>query len=584
MSPLTRLLIDGSIIVGYFVLIVYIGLRLGRRDGSLHEFALGGRRVPWWAVMASIIAAETSAATFLGTPGEGFDKHSLTYVQLVIGVVLGRFVVAWLFIGPYYRYKVYTVYDYLGIRFGPKSKSFISGLFLLFRTLASGARLFIPSLVIVLAWRLFTGSGASGDESGTVKFQIVTNLSPYFFAIAALMIATCLYTAIGGIKAVIWTDVIQAALMFTSACVAILTLLYHLSGETWNFAIGFDKLLHYAPKLGTLSGYVTSGFEDAEPGATAFDYFKILLANPYTLPAAVIGASFGNMAAFGTDQDMVQRLLTSTTASKARRSLMTAALMDFPIAAVFTFIGVLLFVYFTLHPEHLPIAADGEASSKDVFGSYILNVMPVGIRGIVLAGVFATAMGSLSAALNALATSATNDWYLKYRPNSSPSTQITVARLSTVVFATLMSGVATGFAFLTITDPKIRLIPLVLGIGNFILGPMLGVFLLGMCTKRRGSDVGNLVSVIVGLLTTFVLGGFHIDLLNLIANAFGQAANYKLPEHWPKVSFTWYALIGAVVVIAIGVLFPTPQHALDNARRIEQAGDAGDERPVDQRI
>jgi Na+/proline symporter len=288
------------------------------------------------------------------------------------------------------------------------------------------------------------------------------------------------------------------------------------------------------------------------------------------------------MAAFGTDQDMVQRLLTSTTASKARRSLMSAAFMDFPIAAVFTFIGVLLFAYFSIHPQHLPIAADGKASSKDVFGSYILNVMPVGIRGIVLAGVFATAMGSLSAALNALATSATNDWYLKYRPNSTPQHQIRVARICTVIFAALMVGVATGFAFLTITDPKIRLIPLVLGIGNFILGPMLGIFLLGMCTKRRGSDLGNLISVIAGLVVTFVLGGFHIDLLNLVSNATGGSGGYKLPASWPNVSFTWFALVGAVVVLAIGSLFPTPQASLDHARRIE-AADEDDDRPVGQR-
>jgi solute:Na+ symporter, SSS family len=580
---MTALLVDAAIILSYFFVIVFIGMRLGRRDASLHEFALGGRRVPWWAVMASIIAAETSAATFLGTPGEGFDKLSLTYVQLVIGVVLGRLVVAWLFIGPYYKYKVYTVYDYLGIRFGPWSKSFVSALFLFFRTLASGARLFIPSLVIVLAFKLFTGG--AGDGSGTVKFEIITDVWPYFFAIAALMIATCLYTAVGGIKAVIWTDVIQAALMFTSACIAILTLMYHLSGDTWNFAVGIDTLLKYAPKLGTVEGYVTTGFEGAPPSATAWDYFKILLANQYTLPAAIIGASFGNMAAFGTDQDMVQRLLTSSTAAKARRSLMTAAFMDFPIAAVFTFIGVLLFAYYSIHPQHLPVDAAGVPSSKDVFGSYILNVMPVGIRGIVLAGVFATAMGSLSAALNALATSATNDWYLKYRPASTPHQQISVARISTVVFAVLMVGVATGFAFLTITDPKIRLIPLVLGIGNFILGPMLGVFLLGMLTKRRGSDLGNVIAVVFGLAATFVLGGFHVDLLNLLANMLGNDPSYKLPANWPKVAFTWYALVGATIVFAIGVLFPTP---LEAQRRTIEAGkesaeEVGADRPVAQR-
>lgn len=573
------LAIDGLIIVLYFVAIVVIGMRLGRRDGSLHEFALGGRSVPWWAVMASIIAAETSAATFLGSPGEGFNNLSLAYVQLVIGVILGRLVVAGLFIGPYYRYKVYTVYDYLGIRFGPVSKTFVSGLFLAFRTLASGARLFIPALVIVLAWKLFTQSaGAAG-----VKFEVVTSIAPYFVAILVLMIATCLYTAVGGIKAVIWTDVIQAALMFTSALVAIGTLLYHLSGDTMNFGRGFETLLEYAPKLGRREGYLVTGFEDAPAGSSWWFYVKLLLANQYTIPAAVIGATFGNMAAFGTDQDMVQRMLTSTTASKARRSLMTAAFMDVPIAAAFTFIGVLLFAYFSIHPQFLPVSPDGKVSTGDVFGSYILNVMPVGIRGMVLAGVFATAMGSLSAALNALATAATNDWYLKYRPHASPWAQITAARTATVVFAALMVVVATAFAYAKIVDPSIRLIPLVLGIGNYILGPMLGVFLLGMLTKRRGSDVGNVIAVCVGLLATFVVGGMHVYFANIVARSFGSSNEYVVPTWIPKVEFTWFALIGAAVVMAVGVLFPTPQSAINHARAIEASADAGDDRPVDQR-
>src|SRR5207247_398022 len=141
------LLLDLSIIVAYFILIITIGLWKGRREKSLHDFALGGRRIPWWAVMASIIAAETSAATFLGAPGEGYEKQSLAYVQLVLGVIIGRLVVGYAFLKPYYTYKVYTVYDYLGVRFGPRSKSYVSALFLIMRTLASGSRLFVPALV-----------------------------------------------------------------------------------------------------------------------------------------------------------------------------------------------------------------------------------------------------------------------------------------------------------------------------------------------------------------------------------------------------------------------------------------------------
>src|SRR4051812_37028056 len=149
------LFIDFLIILAYFALILTIGLRMGRREDTLHDFALGGRRVPWWAVMASIIAAETSAATYLGTPGEGYAMRSLAYAQIAVGLILGRWLVGYLFLKPYYDYKVYTVYEYLGIRFGRWTRNYVSALFLFMRTLASGTRLFVPSLVMVLAWQLF---------------------------------------------------------------------------------------------------------------------------------------------------------------------------------------------------------------------------------------------------------------------------------------------------------------------------------------------------------------------------------------------------------------------------------------------
>src|SRR5215468_2700485 len=153
------LIVDGLIIVLYFGVITAVGLYMGRREESLNDFALGGRKIPWWAVMASIIAAETSAATFLGAPGEGYTSKSFAYVQLVAGVIIGRIIVGSVFLEPYYRFQVYTVYDYLGIRFGPRTKGSVSALFLFMRTLASGTRLFIPSLVMVLAYRMFVAGG-----------------------------------------------------------------------------------------------------------------------------------------------------------------------------------------------------------------------------------------------------------------------------------------------------------------------------------------------------------------------------------------------------------------------------------------
>ncbi|MBV9864973.1 MAG: sodium:solute symporter [Abitibacteriaceae bacterium] len=568
------LLVDGLIIVFYFVVITAIGLRMGRREESLHDFALGGRRVPWWAVMASIIAAETSAATFLGAPGEGYDKQSLAYVQLVFGVIIGRFVVGNIFLKPYYQYKVYTVYDYLGVRFGPKTKNYVSGLFLVMRTLASGTRLFVPSLVMVLAWRMF-----AGRQQVQFSQQAVTGVGPYLVAIIALTIITCIYTALGGIKAVIWTDVIQACLMFGGALVAAITLLIHIGG--------FEAVGRAVPQMTHLQGYFITGFEpdlvtkwqadNHVQGMNLWQYIKLILASDYTVFSALIGTSLGNMAAFGTDQDMVQRMLTAETHQKARRSLLTAAFMDLPIATVFTFIGILLFVFYQQDPTFKP------AANSDVFGSYILNVMPIGIRGLVLAGVFATAMGSLSAALNALATSATNDWYLPRVPGRSEAHYVRAARAFTTVFAILMVGIAGGFAYAKVTNPDIRIIPVVLGIAGFILGPMLGVFLLGMFTKDRGSDRGNIIALTLGLIATVVLGDLHITILNGIAPLLGHHTPFVRPDWLPKVSFTWFAMIGAIVVLAVGMLFQTPPEILDAAERQAAEADREEARPLAQR-
>src|SRR6266849_2210511 len=563
-----HLLIDGGIVCAYFAMITAIGLYLGRRDRSLSDFALAGRRVPWWAVMASIIAAETSAATFLGVPGEGYTTRSFAYVQIIVGLILGRVVVGHVFLKPYYTFKVYTVYDYLGVRFGPWTKAYVSALFLFMRTLASGTRLFIPSLLMVLAYRLFV-SGAPprfGDEG-------VTTVGPYLVAIIALTVVTCLYTAVGGIKAVIWTDVIQAALMFGGALVAIGTLLAHVGG--------LSEVLRAVPQLATHEGYFLHGFEadrvaqwrEAHGLAAMgpWDYVKLILASDYTLFSALIGATLGNMAAFGTDQDMVRRMLTAEPHQKARRSLITAAFMDLPIASAFVFIGILLFAYYQKDPTYQP------AATPDVFGSYILNVMPVGVRGLVLAGIFATAMGSFSAALNALATGATNDWYIRWVRGKSETHYVQAARWFTVFFAMLMIVIAGGFAYAKVTNPDLRIIPVVLGIAGFILGPMLGVFLIGMFTERRGSDAGNMIAISAGLLVTVVVGKLNITILNAVAPLFGIYRTFEQPAAIPEVSFTWWAMIGALVVFCVGILFRTSDQVLESAaRHAEEAQTAAD--------
>ena len=203
-----RLLIDAVVLLAYFFGIVALGLWAGRRNKNLQDFSLGGRSIPWWAVLASIIAAETSAATFLGTPAEGFKTRGYFYGQLVIGTILARIVIAFTFIKPYYDYRVQSVYEFLTVRFGTKTKNMASGIFLFTRVLGIGVRLYLGGAIMVVIWRYLFPS-------------LPVNLSTYIWGVIFVTIITTIYTAVGGIKAVVWTDLIQAVLMFSSVIFAI---------------------------------------------------------------------------------------------------------------------------------------------------------------------------------------------------------------------------------------------------------------------------------------------------------------------------------------------------------------------------
>src|ERR1044072_1432740 len=210
-----RLAIDTAVLFLYFVIIISIGLYMGRKEESLKDFALGGRAIPWWAVLASIIAAETSAGTFFGTPGEGFALRNYTYLQLAIGTILARILGSYIFIKPYYDYKVYSIYEYLTARFGVPTKNAASAVFLFPRVLSSGARLYAAAIALVLAYEMIRGVRPGQTET----------LFIYVGATIAIVILTAIYTTLGGIKAVVWTDLIQASIMIGSALIA-LALLY----------------------------------------------------------------------------------------------------------------------------------------------------------------------------------------------------------------------------------------------------------------------------------------------------------------------------------------------------------------------
>src|SRR6201984_1362582 len=293
----SRLAIDTTVLLLYFIVIIWIGLYMGRKEENLKDFALGGRAIPWWAVLASIIAAETSAGTFFGTPGEGFTLRNYTYVQLAIGTVLARILVSYIFIKPYYDYKVYSIYEYLTARFGVPTKNAASAVFLFTRLLASGTRLYVAAIALALAYEMIRGVQPSQKET----------LFIYIGSTVAIVILTAIYTTLGGIKAVIWTDFIQASIMISSALIALGLLYFSIPGG-WHEIVQRHGGFH-------LSDFITTGLNPAKSG---WDQIKGMFAIEYTIFAGLIGSTFMTMSTHGTDQDMGLRMLNAT-AVRGRR-------------------------------------------------------------------------------------------------------------------------------------------------------------------------------------------------------------------------------------------------------------------------
>jgi SSS family transporter len=514
---MSNLFWDAVIIVAYFVVIIALGLYMGRREESMEDFALGGRKIPWWAVLASIIAAETSAVTFLGIPAEGYRLQNALYVQLMIGTILARIIIAFLFIKPFYHYRVYTVYEFLEKRFGPKSRIAGSVIFLVTRVLASGVRVYMGAVVLVVAWKFLTGASPT--------------LAQYIIAISILSVITCIYTMMGGIKAVIWTDLIQASVMFGGALISLAVIVHLIPGGWEGIKTGTNDFANFKIFSTGLNGE-----------RTLYDAAVSILGKEYTIFAALIGYVFLVMATHGTDQDMVQRLLTATDYKRSRLSLILSGVADVPIALAFVTIGIFLYAYFQIAPDaNLPPA------HNEIFAYFIINKMPAGLRGLIMAGVFATAMGSLSAALNALATSFVKDFYSPYfKKNAGEKHYVFAARIFTFVFAVLMVIVASLAAYSVVHNPGLTIIPIALGILGYTYGSLLGMFLIGMLTRTRGSDTGNLIAMFCGFITVLILSGTA----NTVLGWFGVP-----PLPIPQIAFTWYIMFGGIVTFLIGIFF-----------------------------
>lgn len=510
-------LLDVVVILAYFGLIIGIGLSQRSKSGSVEGFTLGDRQIAWWAVLASILAAEISAATFLGAPEAGYSRQNWSYAQFAIGTVMARVIVSFLFIPVFYKHGVISLYEFLETRFGPATRKLASFLFMFTRVLAMGTRLYVSAIILVLGVAMWQG----GAVDANTKFWL------YAGAVVVVTVMTAIYTSVGGIRAVIWTDFIQVGVLLASLGFTIPYLLGKIPG-------GWD----------TVGDVIKNPvfFDFAKPSETgAWAWFKNVFTSEYTIWAAIIGSTFVTMSTHGIDQDTVQRMLTAKNRRQSAFATILSGLVDLPIVSAFILIGILLKAYYMAHPN-----ANLPAETREVFPFFIMNEMPSGMRGLVTAGILATAMGSLSTALNALATSLSRDFILPRLGEDAPeSKKIAVLRGSTVFFAVLIIGVGVWTAWFMAHNPKVEILPLVLGILGFTFGSLLGIFLLAVLTRGRGSDTGNVIAMLCGIVAVLFL-----------SNVLGiqEAVGMK-----PFVlSFPWRITLGTFVTISIAVLFSTP--------------------------
>jgi SSS family solute:Na+ symporter len=538
-------LVSDFVVIGaYFAVILWIGVYFSRKNRDVSDFALGGRSIPWWAVLASILASEISAGTFFGTPGEGFRHRNFTYAQLMIGYLLARFVVSGVFIPAYYRHNVVSIYEFLETRFGPRTRRAASALFLVTRSLASGSRLWVPTLLLLVIWDHADPGNPLGNWD---QFWLTGG------GLVLICVLTAAYTAAGGIKAVIWTDVLQIGVLFAALGFSVWYLLGHIPG-------GWDGVKQQLDGPRDLILWQVGG---EKPADSAWGNIRAILESEYTIWAALFGSLFTTLATHGTDQDMVQRMLTAKNKRQSAVATILSGVADIPVTFAVLAIGILLSVYYgsVVNDPNLPQAANGPDSSR-VFAYFMIDVMPGGLRGLVVAGVLATAMGSLGTALNSLATSYCRDFHFRwFRTPEDGARRVRIIRLATAGFALALIGVGLATAFVKAHHPDLSIIGIILGSFGYTYGSLLGVFMVALFTRTRGSDRGNLVAMAAGIAAV----AFLSDLPNDVAGMVSGRDWYGYPEWLPVVSFPWRVMVGTLVTASVALCFCSP--GADQARR-----------------
>ncbi|HEY2389691.1 MAG TPA: sodium:solute symporter [Candidatus Angelobacter sp.] len=463
-------IVDLVIIAVYLISITFFGLRFRKSQRSLRDYFLADRNIPWWAIALSIVGAETSTLTVIGTPGIAYAGN-FGFLQIIFGYLLGRIVVSFLFIPQYFRGEMFTAYQLIDRRFGKKLHRITAAVFLATRAAAEGVRVWAVAIVISIA--LGTGGVAS---------------------VAIVMALTLIYTFEGGMAAVIWTDVVQ--------------LVIYVGGTV----VGFITLLHLVP-----GGWPAIHSVAASAGKLQVLNFSLNFHMTYTFWAGLIGGMFLNTATHGTDQLMVQRLLVARNQRDSTTALLVSGAVILVQFTLFLLVGAALWVFYLKAP-HVSFA-----TNDYVFPTFIVEQMPHGISGLLIAAILAAAMSNLSAALNSLSSTTMIDFYLRRRPETSDKKRLTLSRTSTLIWGVALFGLA------MLSRQSRTVLETGLSLASVAYGGLLGVFLLGLLT-RRAKQNGAIVGMLCGLVLNVYIW------------------------RWTHIAWTWYVTFGSITTFIVGYL------------------------------
>jgi solute:Na+ symporter, SSS family len=467
--------VDLAIIAAYLAGITWFGTRFRSSQRSLKDYFLGGRDIPWWAIALSIVSAETSTLTVIGTPVLSF-RGNFGFLQVVLGYLLARIAISTLLLPAYFRGELFTAYELMRNRFGERIRKLTAGTFLVLRALAEGVRVFAISIVVSII--LGTGEMVS---------------------ILVILALTLFYTYEGGMKAVIWTDVAQMFLYVVGAALSLAAILHRIPG-------GWPAVVAVAGPLGKLQVFDFRVFDLHWASAGAF------FARDYSFWAGILGGCFLTTASHGTEQLMVQRLLAASSERLSRRALLTSWIVVAAQFTLFLVVGVCLFVLYQQNNWQPPAVMDR------IYPLFVWTYLPAGAAGLVMAAILAAAMSNLSAALNALASTTVID----FLPRRVAGGELVLARRATLVWGAIL------FAVAMVARNWGSVFEAGLSIASVLYGSLLGVFLLGVLTKRVGQNAA--------------MSGMLAGLALVIYVKFGT-----------PIAFTWYVLIGTSVTFLVGV-------------------------------